>query len=589
MEARNAIYLGSLKHHIADEKSNELKLVPKFTFDKFLSGSQQEFYERLGNSIITNKEEFYKIKMWQYDVLNKLIYHDTNIFIKSIQVESKKYPNPTEFVLSIEPKINQLTQKDALNAASLKSILESLFFLPAKVLSNFNYELLTKFYIELINENIVFNYLNPSRFNKYLAIVEAKESNILCCEFTIFFSLIKTKSWIENVKNGSSLNKEVAVPNWSAFIENIKEQAIKEAHAIIQKIDDTIIEKDYTKEETIEYVEEEIITYVNRFNNLEAKFYLGLLDDEDKQILEANFCTAILFGSDYSKEKKALHNAYLLYEVIWSLVVSYTELCGGRRLSFGKEGAAHYEVYSLMNSMVFNKETYLQFHEASLSFFRDFEAYRLPLEVHLYNSNETLRSIFSSQLSYLQEILSNAEVESKTLFLQTRLKELKHRELQLKMFYSSKISAEEENKYLTLFKDFLQIEADFINATKNLKLDVVFTERAIQNQKASLTSNLFDTLFTPSKAAYILQMLEDLSITTNGKSILSERKKGAIRGVVDALIEQNITPKLSIDALCNSIADKIGLVLNSKLDVSTTSSDFKKSVLTYLRNNKIPN
>ena len=89
------------------------------------------------------------------------------------------------------------------------------------------------------------------------------------------------------------------------------------------------------------------------------------------------------------------------------------------------------------------------------------------------------------------------------------------------------------------------------------------------------------------KQIYILKLLEDLSITVSGKSVLSTRKKGALRGVVEALREKMIIPNKGIAMLCNLIAVEINLELNSELDASTTSENYKKEALKYINNNPL--
>lgn len=100
--------------------------------------------------------------------------------------------------------------------------------------------------------------------------------------------------------------------------------------------------------------------------------------------------------------------------------------------------------------------------------------------------------------------------------------------------------------------------------------------------KPNKPQQTFDSLLSSKNAKFILQMLEDMSITTNGKSNLSERRKGALRGVVEASIDKSILPQLSIDSLCKLIADKIGLELNAKLDFSTTSEKNRKKAVQYI-------
>lgn len=95
----------------------------------------------------------------------------------------------------------------------------------------------------------------------------------------------------------------------------------------------------------------------------------------------------------------------------------------------------------------------------------------------------------------------------------------------------------------------------------------------------------FETLLTNEKQNYILEMLDDLGVTKNGVSILAARKKGAVRGIAEGLLEKNLFPAVSLEKTYTIIADKIGLLLNSKLDYTNTSQDFKKKTEQYIKNN----
>ncbi len=86
---------------------------------------------------------------------------------------------------------------------------------------------------------------------------------------------------------------------------------------------------------------------------------------------------------------------------------------------------------------------------------------------------------------------------------------------------------------------------------------------------------------------YILKLLEDLAITTKGKSMLSQRRKCAIRGVVEGLKEGNVLPNQSLNELCGLFANQIGMELKSKLDWSPTSDLYKKKTLEYIKTNPL--
>ncbi|WP_299523476.1 hypothetical protein [uncultured Lutibacter sp.] len=84
---------------------------------------------------------------------------------------------------------------------------------------------------------------------------------------------------------------------------------------------------------------------------------------------------------------------------------------------------------------------------------------------------------------------------------------------------------------------------------------------------------------------FVMKTLEDLRITVDGKSVLTPRKKGALRGVVEALREKLIIPNIGLALLCNLIAEEIQLELKSELDASNISEKYKKEALEYIKNN----
>jgi len=113
----------------------------------------------------------------------------------------------------------------------------------------------------------------------------------------------------------------------------------------------------------------------------------------------------------------------------------------------------------------------------------------------------------------------------------------------------------------------------------------ISTFKNIDQKVLPVNSSKNIDIISEEKMGYILKMMDDLSITLNDTYNLSERKKGAIRGVVLALREENIIPNQSLDVLVNHIASRIGLKINSKLDSSTISDDYEKKAKSYVKNN----
>jgi hypothetical protein len=134
-----------------------------------------------------------------------------------------------------------------------------------------------------------------------------------------------------------------------------------------------------------------------------------------------------------------------------------------------------------------------------------------------------------------------------------------------------------ELSYIKTIKQWLQDESDFFK-----EFSLVNDVKPKKNKKPDPTS--LEEIADAEAISFIMQMLEDLQITKNGKYILGDRKKSSIRGVVEALRQEIIIPNITLEASCNLIASRIELQLNSKLDHSDIVKSYRKLALDYIKN-----
>lgn len=154
---------------------------------------------------------------------------------------------------------------------------------------------------------------------------------------------------------------------------------------------------------------------------------------------------------------------------------------------------------------------------------------------------------------------------------------------------NGKIDYSLNNKMIDLEKLLFPDELDPCYQFKN------FLTAAINKRKAPTpppngtpkpnVKDTFDSILTQPKQDFILKMLEDLSITTDGKPVVGDRNKSALLGIVQALLEKCILPKKGEFVLCKLIGNKIGLELTTKLGQSFTSKEMRKSALIYITSN----
>jgi hypothetical protein len=244
-------------------------------------------------------------------------------------------------------------------------------------------------------------------------------------------------------------------------------------------------------------------------------------------------------------------------------------------------------ILSLTNQMVLDKELSIELEEAMNAFLKEMFSTSLPLDIHFYNHREKYSRIFEKSISRLQDVLDNAEPNNKVLYIQSRLKELRHRELKFRTLVDRKKDFKnKEDKYPNLFKEFLSIEAEFIKETVQIS-PITFLPNQTNPLLLEEETDSFKTFVNQEKQDYILKILEDLAITKDGVYNLGDRSKGTVRGVIEALRDEHIIPKLSLKRLCDMVANQINLELKSKLDWSTTSDNYKKKAKQYIKDNPL--
>jgi hypothetical protein len=159
-------------------------------------------------------------------------------------------------------------------------------------------------------------------------------------------------------------------------------------------------------------------------------------------------------------------------------------------------------------------------------------------------------------------------------------------------------------KYIALAKRFmykklsLQYNSNQPNeiVTSNIKIeDIKQNIKTEYSLRSPLKNNTeyekkplaLHDIIDETKLAYIKEMLEQLSITQDGNYNMSPKKKSAIRGVAQALLDNNILPAYSINKLCIYFASLINLKLASKLQKTTTYKDYLKKANKYILENKL--
>lgn len=585
-ELENAIYLGTYDYSVSQKYWELKKQIPKYSYNDFLNGKICKYFDGLESAYNIEEADYYKIRQWQADKLVYIIDYEYRTMIKKIQQYCKTLQDPLSFVLEEKEKIEAIIKLPE-NLNELKDHLSKLYVLKDLDIKTLDDALLLKNFSNFKKDELSWQGVYPSLIKPLLEKVEAKYKKPFGSETTLFFTINKVADWAEQVLNGQSVQQEVNSTDWDELFEKLLNEGKQITKEIIEPIEDYAYNEELPKDDVKSYLIGKFEDYRSKFNSFEKKYLFGVVDEEKRETLRRMFITNAFFGNDLQGEYDAIKEAIVIHNISWEIAGIYGHIFETHKFDYPERNGSHIEIMHLLNQMVIDKEIYIEERKIMDDFMEHFHVYRLPIEMHFQNHREKMSELFRKALNRLEEHLDDAEPTNKVLYLQSRLKELRQRELWYKQIKHELEDNDDDLKYSILFKEFLEIEAEFINNTKGINAlpALTYTPKK-QHFLSASTNETFDEIFPGDKGLFIMQLLEDLSITVNGKGQMTPKRVGSIRGVVDALLQHQIAPQLNVRKLCCMIAAKIGTPLKSgKIDASKTSSLYLKKANQYITAN----
>lgn len=138
-----------------------------------------------------------------------------------------------------------------------------------------------------------------------------------------------------------------------------------------------------------------------------------------------------------------------------------------------------------------------------------------------------------------------------------------------------------EKRYIKTIKKWLENEKKFLK-------DIQDSIKSLPKISLKETQSFATIITSKNKREYVYNILEHFgAINSERKSILTKRKKGVLRGVVEALMECKVLPQSGLHNLCSVIAKDIDLELNSKLDYHDTAKKTHKEAIQYIKDNPL--
>lgn len=583
-----SVYLGDYSSLIFKEIQRVSKQIPKLTYKDFLAGTECEYLETFELYYNIEEEDYYEISKWQMNVLLNIVQYDVLNIIKAYQEHCKTIDNPINFITSELNILEEELLETITHGSVLKQILSKLYVFKNNDISSYDNDLLLENYPLFFNDENNYRKLNPKNLKEPLNNISNEVKSIVSNELTFFFALDTVLKWMKSIIKGKSLNESFEYIDLNKKIEEVKIETEKEYQKEIDELNDFCFNNEsITVEQKKEFLRDKLEGEIKVYNRIEDKKIFFFLRDENIDLLIENLRFSYIINDSLDQVLKELKTAYRILNISWEASNTFFELFEKKTMYYKGDSGSYIIIQSLMNDMVLDKDDYNELSASMSNFFQRFQSDSVPLDIHFVNHRNIYIRLFKKCISRLQEVLDDAAPNNKVLYIQSRLKELKQRELRFRAIANRNEELEDkEGQYSNIFKEFLSIEAEFIKETVQIS-PITFLPNHTNSLLLEKETDSFKTFVNQEKQDYILKILEDLAITRDGVYNLGDRSKGTIRGVVEALREEHIIPKLSLKKLCDMIANKINLELKSKLDWSTTSDNYKEKAKQYIKDNPL--
>ena len=437
VDLSKAVYYGRLRELISDKIFKVNDSIPSYSFDDFIQGKKEPIFLELNHSWqMDGKEDYDKIRFWQANKIVLMLSHETEIIIKNIQTALSENPFANHILnQDLEKYKNAIKKKSFDSPSALINELNKLSFL-----TEYNFELinnenaLTDFH-KFQENDIIWNRITPEYLDQSRILLNTSgKLKPFSSSPLIFYTIAQIMQWIEKVVNGVPLMTPFNFPNYYSIVDEILKEAEEKADLIYTKFDKSI---DFTNidNKTLESLYIKVLEGLRyEFNDLEdyeKQYFASVPHDDVKQIFQVN---AVFFELD--DHIKALKKAASIHYRLFIYLSAYREVSGQVRINYPnkEDDFDPSEINYLACTMVLDNDLHDKLTDVYSTGISDMIQYSLPLDLMIQNIKEQLHHVFINCIERLLEYLEDCEPGNKTMYIQSRLKELRQRELKGKEF-----------------------------------------------------------------------------------------------------------------------------------------------------------
>lgn len=565
-----SIKIGRIKSEIEAKIDLTARSIPRYSFEDFLNGMPNPYLFELSISKFLDELELHKIMKWQEESFIEVIDQEAITIIKKIQTKCNSIIDPETFLRNELKNLYISRDEDFKTGEEIKKWLSSLFIVKNQKVDNWDDDVLIYSYNNFKARKCGHRYLMPSSKPKYKGRRNAEVQLSVPEEIAIFGVIVKIMDWLELVLRKGNWEDEYKIIDWRGAMTKSLAEAKRRIELSIKELESAISFLPDIKKE--QFIFEQFNHYRRIFNEFQCKRYFEFWTGVAPDAYYRKYTAYGYYEGDPLKQIKFIEEALFIQGMARFVNGKFVDAAQDHMDDYIKMEELLNEIPSILSHMVYSKEFYKCAMFYGNPFYDEYWFYGLPMEMMQFNYRDSLEYYLDSVINKLEKILKNAEQSKGVLYLHSRLKQMRLRNLDYRKYRFTEQRHKIRSKYSDKFKEYLEIEADFIMQTKDISpVHIV--------PKPTVKTETFESVFPMDKGTLVLNLLEDLGLTVNGKSKISQRRKSAIRGVTQALLETNIAPPLSLEIINKAIATKIGLELPSKLNFTDLSEEYRRKAL----------
>ena len=521
----NCVIAGTLESKLRLLYYNLCKTLPPYSYADFLAKIHNSYFFEMGLFTVATKEDYYKILSWQADKLVSIVNTEAKLIVDTFRKSLKQEPSIFQQLDSLKVHYDWLFDKS--DFSSPKELIAELQKFPFLVGFDFNLldnaDALDDFNC-IVNNEYIHKRLTPAFIDSIRSRYRSSKYHpAFSISPIIFFSISKVVFWIEKVIETKNINSPYEIIDYNKLFTQSYDDAKNESEILFEKFRQVNNTESLDKENLLKLYRNKIESLRHEFkqDGLFHHYFNGL--DLEKNLVSA-FKINCFISADVDHNIANLKKAIILKESFYEYTGCIYEITGNRYIEENYQGANHLEIMHLLHSMVLDSDLYKKMNDLFDKSMIDLEHTGLPFDIARLDMAEGMIEIFNECIDRLLKYLDNCEGTNKVLYIHSRLKQLKQRELELKRHSFDDFDMA-TGKYTTLFKEYLEIEADYIRDTKDINIIpslAIGTNIKLLDQKDKKSISKTVNSFTYTNLIEKSSNLTDFFNTLKGQGFISD-------------------------------------------------------------------